>query len=373
MTEHQPAQALDLADLRAALAEAQAPWEMASTSMTVLSEAERRLRLGVPITPGLTPDQLEDNREQDAAAAAGARADAVGAPVSFDLRNVNGANYTTPVKDQSSCGSCVAFGTVGSMEHVARFTRGAAGLPIDLSEAQLFYCHGRAAGATCGSGWWPDQAMNACRDTGITFEDYYPYTAGDQNCSGLNADWPNRLAKVTSWTPLTGNAAAMKQHISSYGSATACFDVYQDFFSYRSGIYKHVTGSYAGGHCVTLIGYDDAQGCWIAKNQWNTGWGDSGFFRIAYGECRIESYQACGVQGVSLRAWLPNQTVTGLWSNEFDANVYAYGSLRGWLKVDGSSTVTATTMLADLAAAKAGNRQVGMFEDNGVVKQIYAW
>jgi len=370
MTEQQPARALDLGELRAALAEAQAPWEMAATSMTVLSEDERRLRLGVPITPGLTPDRLEEGREE---AAAQARVGAAGAPASFDLRNVNGANYTTPVKDQGSCGSCVAFGTVGSMEHVARFTRGTPALPLDLSEAQLFYCHGRAAGATCGTGWWPDQALNACRDKGITFEDYYPYTAGDQNCTGLNADWPNRLATVTSWTSLTNDAAAMKQHIATYGSATACLDVYQDFFSYRSGIYTHVTGSYAGGHCVTLIGYDDSQGCWIAKNSWNTGWGDAGFFRIAYGQCRIESYQACGVVGVNLRAWLPNQTIAGLWSNEYDANVYAYGSLRGWLKLDGSTSVTAGAMLADLAAAKAGNRQVGLFEDSGVVKQIYAW
>ena len=124
---------------------------------------------------------------------------------------------------------------------------------------------------------------------------------------------------------------------------------------------------------MTLVGYDDGQGCWIAKNSWNTGWGDSGFVRIGYGECRIESYQAVGVQGVNVRAWLPNQTISALWSNEYDANVWAYGSLRGWLKLDGSSTVTASAMLADLAAAKAGSRQVGIFEDSGVVKQFYAW
>jgi hypothetical protein len=216
--------------------------------------------------------------------------------------------------------------------------------------------------------------MNAARDKGITFEDYYPYTAGDQNCTGLNADWPNRVAKVTTWTALTGNAATMKQYISTYGSITACLDVYQDFFSYRSGVYKHVTGSYAGGHCIVLIGYDDAAGCWIGKNSWNTGWGDAGFLRIGYGECRIESYMVCGPQGVTLRAWLPNQQITGLWSNEVDANVWAYGSARGWLKLDGAGgPVTSSAMLAELAAAKAGNRAVGLFEDNGVVKQIYAW
>jgi Papain family cysteine protease len=244
---------------------------------------------------------------------------------------------------------------------------------VDLSEAHLFYCHGRAAGARCDTGWWPDQALNAARDQGITFEDYYPYTAGDQNCSALNADWQNRRANVVQWQPLTSNPAAMKEHLATYGSISACLYVYQDFFSYRSGVYRHVTGDLAGGHCVTLIGFDDTQGCWIGKNSWGTGWGDAGFFRIAYGECRIESYQSGGIQGVNLRAWLPNQPIVGLWSNEHDANVWAYAASRGWLKLDGAAVSSNAAMLAELASAKAGSRPVGLFEESGSIQQMYVW
>ena len=134
-----------------------------------------------------------------------------------------------------------------------------------------------------------------------------------------------------------------------------------------------MSGNLAGGHCVVLIGYDDGQGCWIARNSWGAGWGDSGYFRIAYGECGIETFQTCAVYGVNLRAWLPDQQVVGLWSNEADANVWAYGAQRGWLKLDSGSPVTSHAMLSELAAAKALNRPVGMFEDAGTVKQIYAW
>jgi C1A family cysteine protease len=364
---------LDLGTLRTTLREEGSPWEMAYTSITALSEEERVIRLGVPELPGLDVEEIDANAEEAREAVTAATADAISAPAAFDCRNVNGVNYTTPVKNQGGCGSCVAFGVAAAMEHVIRFTRRTANLPIDLSEAHLFYCHGRNAGARCNTGWWPDQALAACRSTGITFEDYYPYTSGDQACSNLNADWRNRLATVVNYANISNNAAAMKDYIANYGSIVACMVVFQDFFSYRSGVYRHVSGSNAGGHCVTLVGYSDSERCWIGKNSWGTGWGDGGYFKIAYGQCNIEGYQTLGVSGVNLRTWLPNQQVTGLWTNESDSNVWAHLQHRGWLKLNGVSTVTSQAMLTQLAAAKALNRPVGVFENAGTITQYYAW
>lgn len=363
-----PPRPLDLTKLTEALAHAGDPWEMAYTSITALTEEERLIRLGVPPRP-----ELEVTAEADAAAANAAKAESIGAPAAFDVRAVAGVDYDTPVKDQGGCGSCVAFGSAAATEVVLRYTHRTT-MPVDLSEAQLFYIYARSEGRNCGNGWWPDRALTHAKATGVTFEDYYPYTAGDQDGAGqINADWPNRVAKVVDWANISGNALQMKQDISQYGAVTACFNVYRDFFSYRTGVYRHVTGDLAGGHCVVLIGYDDAQSCWIARNSWGLGWGDSGYFRIAYGECGIESYQTCAVRGVNLSAWLPNQQITGLWSNELDANIWAYGAQRGWLKLDSTSPVTSHAMMSELAAAKALGRPVGLFEESGTVKQIYAW
>jgi C1A family cysteine protease len=259
------------------------------------------------------------------------------------------------------------------MEVVFRFSNRTT-VPVDISEAHLFYVYARAEGRNCANGWWPDRALPHAKATGVALEDQYPYKSGDQDGSAhLNAGWKDRKATVKDWANISGNALMMKDRISTYGAVTACFNVYQDFFSYRTGVYRHVTGNLAGGHCVVLIGYDDAQGCWIARNSWGAGWGDGGYFRIAYGECGIESFQTSSVQGVTLRAWLPDQAISGLWSNEHDANIWAYGSQRGWVKLDGASPVTSHAMMSEIAAAKALGRPVGLFEDSGSVKQIYAW
>jgi hypothetical protein len=66
-------------------------------------------------------------------------------------------------------------------------------------------------------------------------------------------------------------------------------EVYSDFFSYASGIYTHTSGVDEGGHAILIVGYTDDStvpggGYFSVKNSWGTGWGEKGFFRIAYSE-----------------------------------------------------------------------------------------
>jgi cathepsin B len=52
------------------------------------------------------------------------------------------------------------------------------------------------------------------------------------------------------------------------GTISAGFTVYEDFLTYKSGVYKHVTGKGLGGHAVALIGYgtDPTAGdYWLVK------------------------------------------------------------------------------------------------------------
>ena len=116
--------------------------------------AEQRRYLGVTPPPGEL--SIEEVARRALQLQGTIRAEAIGAvtaPTTYDLRNVGGRNFVTPIKNQGSCGSCVAFGTVATVESTLRVQRGDANLAIDLSEAHLFFCHARARGFNCDTGW----------------------------------------------------------------------------------------------------------------------------------------------------------------------------------------------------------------------------
>ncbi|WP_053227714.1 C1 family peptidase, partial [Solirubrobacter soli] len=270
----------------AAVKAANPDWEWGETSLLQLSAEERDLRLGYVPGPGEPTLEEQEEIAREAAAAAAPAAE-IGAPPAQDWRNVGGRSYVGPIRDQGGCGSCVAFGTAATIEARARVASGNPGLGIDLSEAHLFYCIAASQGRNCANGWWPDQSFEGARTQGVCDEACFPYTAHDQPCNRCG-DWGNRVTKVTAWHKIT-NVNDMKAWLASSGPLAACFNVYDDFYAYRSGVYRHVSGALRGGHCVCIVGYSDTDRCWIAKNSWGAGWGESGFFRIAYGDCGIDS------------------------------------------------------------------------------------
>ena len=208
-------------------------------------------------------------------------------PAAFDWRNVSGKNFITPVKDQGQCGSCVSFGCVAAVEADVRIKKKNASLKIDLSEAHLFFCHTNVPGGTCGTGWYPDAALTSFQKPGVVDEACYPYTDHDQPC-GACSDWQKRVTRIARWHKITSHAD-MKTWISGHGPLVTCFTVYDDFFAYKSGVYHHVSGGKAGGHCVCCVGYNDAARYWICKNSWAASWGEHGFFRIQYGQVGIDA------------------------------------------------------------------------------------
>jgi C1A family cysteine protease len=200
-------------------------------------------------------------------------------PVVVDWRNRRDKNNVTSVKNQGGCGSCVSFASIAALESMLIIEHN---VSLDLSEAELLFC----GGGSCG-GWWPSNAVTYLRNNGVSQETCFPYVATNMPCSSCSER--NGQAIQITYSVELSNMNDRKNFLSTCGPTICVFEVFQDFFSYSSGVYSHVTGSSVGLHSVEVIGYDNGLNCWICKNSWGSGWGDGGFFKIAYGQCSIDS------------------------------------------------------------------------------------
>jgi C1A family cysteine protease len=262
----------EVAHVKAAIAAKQAQWQAGETSMTQLNPAERMARLGL-VKPAMLPASAE---------MLAAEPPPVGAPPSLDWRS-NGGNFVTPIRDQGGCGSCWAFATTAALESLTLRVNNTPGVDLNLSEQVLVSCGG--AGSCAGG--WIGTASDYIRNTGLPMETCYPYTETNGSCGSACASYNSATYRIQGWSWVTMTSPtvdAIRNALNSYGPLVTTLDVYNDFFSYTSGVYTHTSGNYAGGHAVLIVGYDDAGQYFIVKNSWDTWWGELGYFKIAYSE-----------------------------------------------------------------------------------------
>jgi len=178
------------------------------------------------------------------------------------------------MRDQcTSCGACVSFATIATIEARHRI---ATGTHLELSEAELFHCNG----GSCEDGWGLASGMVAAH-SGVSLLAAAPWIDAPK-CSGA----PSAI-KVTSYFALTDDYDRKKAL--QMGPLVGGMSVYEDFSTYVSGVYRHVAGVLLGQHAICIVGYDDDKGAWICRNSWGAGWGQHGYFHIAYGECDLNS------------------------------------------------------------------------------------
>jgi cathepsin B len=232
------------------------------------------------------------------------------------------------VRDQSSCGSCWAFGSVSSFESRACI---ATGQDVKYSPEHTAFCF-NYDGCGGGNNVWSDfkstgvvtggdytdseggtcsrYSLKPCAHHVPADEKYQPCPSSEYPSASCPSSCEDGYSKAFSDDKMhaatvysnRGEQNMMKDLVEN-GPMYVSFTVYSDFPTYKSGVYKHTTSQFLGGHAVTLVGYGelDGQKYWKIKNSWNENWGDNGHFLIARGsnECGIEGDAGAGTVATS--------------------------------------------------------------------------
>lgn len=215
-------------------------------------------------------------------------------PETFDSR-VQWPDCIHPIRNQLKCGSCWAFASSEVLSD--RFCIASEGkVDVILSPQDLVSCDFLDKGCNGGSLLF---SWIYLRLFGIVTDECKPYTSGDGtvakcnylkfSCETEGVEYKKYKAKNFYFLQ---SITAIKEDIVKYGPIETGFYVYDDFMSYKSGIYKKGPGAVLkGGHAVKIIGWgkEGEQEYWIVANSWGPEWGEEGFFRIAFGECGIEN------------------------------------------------------------------------------------
>jgi len=172
---------------------------------------------------------------------------------------------------------------------------------VILSPEKILECDASDMGCNGGE---LSNVWSYLESVGTTSDECYPYASGDgkvpkcshrSQCVDTSLTYQNyKCGKGSVVEAVT--VEQIKNNMYVHGPMQTGFNVYSDFFNYKSGVYHYVSGRLEGGHAVKILGWGSQDGMdyWLCGNSWGTKWGEEGYFKIKMGECKIdESVWAC--------------------------------------------------------------------------------
>ncbi|XP_006274876.1 tubulointerstitial nephritis antigen-like isoform X1 [Alligator mississippiensis] len=236
--------------------------------------------------------------------------------------------------DQGNCAGSWAFSTAAvASDRISIHSMGH--MTPALSPQNLISCDTRnqrgCSGGRIDGAWW------YLRRRGVVTEECYPFTSQEkdsppagrpcmmhsrstgrgkrqatQHCPNPYTH-SNNIYQSTPAYRLASSEKEIMKELMENGPVQAIMEVHEDFFMYKSGIYRHTPVAAGkpehhrrhGTHSVKLTGWGEertpdghSRKYWIAANSWGKDWGEDGYFRITRGsnECEIETF-VVGVWG----------------------------------------------------------------------------
>ncbi|MFX0126136.1 MAG: C1 family peptidase [Candidatus Hodarchaeota archaeon] len=232
----------------------------------------------------------------------------VNTPEKFNWKNIDGKDWTTPVRNQGNCGSCWLFSAMGALESVINIKEGCAELDPDLSEQYILSC--LPAAGSCNGGnvekcvfYFINITSSAGNyRNGVILESCLGYYADDDiPCNDKCENWEDLLVPISdygeSWTyynipelrDTIKSLVYQKGPIMVYFWASKRFINWGKFHRLPSQYYPDYNENCPNfvNHGITIVGWKDDPsigngGYWICKNTWGPNWGYNGFFNIEY-------------------------------------------------------------------------------------------
>ena len=251
----------------------QASWTRGETSMSRLPEAARK---------AILDRKLDMSRMQERGFSP-APTPKMDFPSAFNWHTKDGKDWMSPIRDQGGCGSCWTFGALAAMEGVMNIYLNDPDFDYDLSEQFMVSC----GAGSCESGGISEEVLAYLKTTGIPDEACYPYLAIEGDCNNACTDWQSRVVKISDWKVILSPSEEQIKEEVLKGPVPVSMKADDDFFDYKGGVYEGVNEtcnlSNPTNHVVAVVGWDDTENTWIAKNSWGTDWGEDGYFHIKRG------------------------------------------------------------------------------------------
>jgi KDEL-tailed cysteine endopeptidase len=196
-------------------------------------------------------------------------------PLNKDWHELDSMNK---VVHQGSCGSCYAFATITSLEHMYYLKTGR---KVRLSEQELVDCSKGHGNTGCRGGWMHQSYDYVIQNEGIQLASTYPYVGTE-----------NRICRFDTQRNVKGLLSGyvkIEKHNNDHilmalqnTVVPSAVDAGELSF-YSSGVFDKKTCSTSINHAIVIVGYGETRSgvkYWNVRNSWGPDWGVKGHFKL---------------------------------------------------------------------------------------------